>query len=103
MELIIKASLFIIFIHTIFNFPGMILQPVGSYLEGILPEWFCKPLIGCPACMSPWWGTNIYIFASDCFSIIDWLLFIGAVGGLSFLISFIIYALDIYTKKNEDE
>lgn len=98
MELIIASALFIIFAHTIFNVEGMIFHKIGLILEANIPEWFWKPLIGCPACMAPWWGTNIYIFAGKEMDFISWLLFICAVGGLSYILSMLIYWIKTATK-----
>lgn len=32
-------------------------------MEDNLPEKLYKPLIGCPVCMTPWWGTLIILVA----------------------------------------
>ena len=42
---------------------GMIWEKPRVFLEKTLPEKISKPLIGCPVCMTPWWGLPIYLIA----------------------------------------
>jgi hypothetical protein len=44
------------FIFVCFNWEDMIFEQVGGWMEARIPEKIFKPLIGCPICMSPWWG-----------------------------------------------
>jgi hypothetical protein len=52
-------SAIVCFIFVCFNWEGMIFEQVGAWMEVKIPEKLFKPLIGCPICMSPWWGIAI--------------------------------------------
>ena len=56
---IFEIALSVFFIYGCFQ-EGMIFGKVGNYLETRLPEWLYFALIGCPACMTPYWGTLLY-------------------------------------------
>jgi hypothetical protein len=47
------------FVFVCFNWEGMIFDRVGEWIEAMIPEKIFKPLIGCPICMSVWWGMAI--------------------------------------------
>jgi hypothetical protein len=40
---------------------GHIWEKQGKALKEKLPEKLYKPIIGCPICMTPWWGTLLYL------------------------------------------
>lgn len=93
-------SLIVLAIHS-FTWEGMIFEPIKKIIkpEGML----YKPIYGCPICMTPWWGTLIYLIFIH-LSIADWFLTVGAATGLS-VISVVLVDLReaclIYIKKNE--
>src|SRR5687767_9357574 len=59
---IVILSLIIYFVKAS-TWPGMILEKVGVWVEDTLGEYWSKPVIGCPVCMGPWWGTVLYLLA----------------------------------------
>lgn len=44
------------------TWPGMIFEKVGVWAEDTFGEYWNKPILGCPVCMTPWWGTALYLF-----------------------------------------
>lgn len=42
---------------------GMIFEKPHLWLEKHLPEKLYKPTVGCPVCMTPWWGFILYMVA----------------------------------------
>lgn len=72
-------SLTVLFIHAT-TWEGHIFESIKNIIppKGKL----YKPIYGCPICMTPWYGTAIYmIFFSGSFS--EWLLTIGSAAGFS--------------------
>lgn len=53
----------IVYFIKVTTWPGHIWQSVGYWAEEKLPEKLYKPFIGCPVCMTPWWGTILYLIA----------------------------------------
>src|SRR5687768_3689670 len=51
----------IVYFIKVTTWPGHIWEKVGFWAEKKLPPKLYKPFIGCPVCMTPWWGTIIYI------------------------------------------
>jgi hypothetical protein len=51
---------FIVYFIKATTWRGMIFHGVKQKLRN-LPENIRKPLIECPVCMTPWWGTAIYL------------------------------------------
>lgn len=77
----IYLSLIVLFIHAT-TWEGMIFEKIKDYIKpkGIL----YKPIYGCPICMTPWWGTLLYlIFFYNCLSITAWLWMVGAAAGFA--------------------
>lgn len=60
----IVVAMIVLFIHVAFKWETHIFEPIGNWIERNAPEWIEKPLIGCPICMCPWWGTVI-MFVAD--------------------------------------
>lgn len=55
--------MFIVYFIKSSTWPGMIWAKQHDYLEEHLPEKLYKPIIGCPVCMTPWWGLGLYMAA----------------------------------------
>jgi hypothetical protein len=55
----ILLSLAVYFIKAT-TWSGMIWEKPNKWLQAKLPEKIYKPFIGCPVCMTPWWGLLIY-------------------------------------------
>jgi hypothetical protein len=56
-------------------------------IRRLIPEdkWYAKPLYDCPICMSPYWGSAIYLTAVGWINLTSFLLTIGATCGFSVL------------------
>ena len=76
-------SLIVLFLHaTTWN--GMIFEKIKNIIkpEGML----YKPIYGCPICMTPWWGSILYLFFfRNCLSWTAWFWTVGAAAGFSVL------------------
>lgn len=59
-EKILIISLLVIFLWHTFQ-EHEILGWVGTWVEGAVGEFYAKPITGCSVCMTPWWGSAIYI------------------------------------------
>ncbi len=69
------------FLHAT-TWEGMIFGKINNIIK---PESILyKPVYACPICMTPWWGTIIYLLFFH-ISFIDWVLTIGCAGGFSTL------------------
>lgn len=76
-------SLIILFLHAT-TWDGHIFEGIKK----IIPpkDKIYKAIYGCPICMTPWWGTLIYLFFyRNCLSFTGWLWHVGAAAGLSVL------------------
>lgn len=76
-------SLIVLFIHAT-TWEGMIFEKIKDFIkpEGML----YKPIYGCPICMTPWYGTIMYlVFWRNCLSWSGWFWTVGAAAGLSVL------------------
>lgn len=51
----------IVYFIKVTTWPGMIFEKAGIWSEKTFGEYLNKPLLGCPVCMTPWWGTIIYL------------------------------------------
>lgn len=40
---------------------GMIFEKLGKFFEDKLGEFWCKPLSCCNVCMTPWYGSVLYL------------------------------------------
>src|SRR6478672_955070 len=43
------------------TWPGQIWERPYKWLESRIDEYWFKPLLGCPVCMTPWWGSILYV------------------------------------------
>jgi hypothetical protein len=87
-------ALIILFLHAT-TWDGHIFQKVRKWISEDFN--ISKPIYNCPICMTPWWGTLIYlIFIHYSFS--DYILTIGAASGLSVISVVLIAAKDYFTK-----
>jgi len=80
MENSLIISLIVLFLHAT-TWEGMIFNAVKNVIS---PDkgWLYKPIYGCPICMTPWWGTLIYLIFFP-FTWQGWLLTVGGAAGLS--------------------
>ena len=53
-------ALIVMFIKATF-WPGMIFEKVGTFFENLLGEYWSKPVTGCNICMTPYYGTILYL------------------------------------------
>lgn len=53
-------AMVVYFIHATF-WPTQIFGGIALWLEDRMPEKLTMPLFNCPICMTPWWGTLIYL------------------------------------------
>jgi len=94
-ELLFISSLWIWGVIFIFKH-GQIFGCAGDLIRRIMPKWFYKPLIGCPACCASVHGSIIYLLAhslvhADGFYWPLWIFFIVSLWGLNHIITGIIY------------
>ena len=81
---ILYCSLCIIFVASCFQ-EGMIFGNFAAKTEAYWPE-LVKPIFMCIVCMSPWYATVYYLSVGVD---INFLVFVGSVGGLNALISLV--------------
>jgi len=82
----VLTTLWIWGINCIFS-EGHLLEKVGDWIDENMQEWFYKPTVGCPACMSSLHGTLAYfIFAYRDFGLLMWPVFCIALCGLNYLL-----------------
>lgn len=74
-------AMIVLFIHST-TWEGMIFEGIKKLIK---PEGkLYKPIYGCPICMTPWWGTLIYlILLSQHPTLREWFLTIGLACGFS--------------------
>ena len=74
-------SLIVLFIHSC-TWDGMIFARIKDYIKpkGML----YKPIYGCPICMTPYYGTLIYLLFINV-SFADYIMTIGGASGFSVL------------------
>lgn len=53
----------IVYFIKVTTWPGHIWESVGYWAEKSLPTKLYKPFLGCPVCMTPWWGGALYTTA----------------------------------------
>lgn len=77
----IIIAMFILFLHSC-TWEGMIFEKIKDIIKpkGML----YKPIYGCPICMTPWWGTLIFLIFFP-FTIKAWLLTVGLASGINVL------------------
>lgn len=74
-------------IHAVF-WGGMILGGVGDFARNRLPMWLQKPFCECPICMTPYWGSAIYILSYG----FEWkilMVLLGAMGINAIIVKFL--------------
>jgi hypothetical protein len=54
---------FLVYFLKVTTWEGMIFEKVGAFTERVLGEYWNKPVLGCPICMTPWWGSGVYLAA----------------------------------------
>lgn len=88
-EQLIIVTAWIWGVKAVFTDP-FILHKQGEWLDKKLPSWIRKPLFRCPVCMSSVWGTYFY-FYFDHAGIMDWIIFVFALAGISYLLKEFLY------------
>jgi len=74
-------AMIVLFIHAC-SWHGMIFEGIKRIIK---PEGYLyKPIYGCPICMTPYYGTIIYLLFFR-LSFVDWLLTTGTASGISVL------------------
>lgn len=69
----------VLFLHSC-TWGGMIFNGIQNWVK---PEdWMSKPIYNCPICMTPYYGTLIYVLFFGV-SLQDWLLTVGTACGFS--------------------
>jgi hypothetical protein len=72
-------AMIVLFIHAC-TWRGMIFEGIKKIIK---PEGHLyKPIYGCPICMTPYYGTIIYLIFFR-ISVTDWLLTVGTASGMS--------------------
>jgi hypothetical protein len=77
-------ALIVVLIHTIFK-PGMVLGKLGKAMYG-LPTMLKKPLFHCVVCMTPWYGSLIYLLLYNWTSFVQYLATIIVAAGINAII-----------------
>lgn len=73
---------------------------IGGFIRRYIPEtlFISKPIYSCPVCMSPWWGTLLYLmFFNNGYSLKEWIGTIGVAAGISvfyIILTFIHQSID---------
>lgn len=99
----------IVFFLKVTTWEGHIFENLGDWAYYNLPEKVYKPLIGCPICMTPWWGTFIYLLG-DLLNIelfedsrpLRLIFTIFAAAGINALIVMLIEIYDYFKNKNNE-
>lgn len=87
-EKIFIVTLIVWGVHVLF-WDSMILGFISRWLMYRIPVFIIKPLYACPVCMTPYYGTIVYIIMWK-FDVADWGLTLFASMGLSgIIVSFI--------------
>jgi hypothetical protein len=93
LEAAFTISFIIIFINAT-TWKGMIFNKLTKKLKN-LPVFIRKPLIECPICMTPWWGTLIFLIGYftisefGSYSIFHWFFIVFAASGITTMLSFL--------------
>jgi len=92
-------AMIVLFIHAC-SWKGMIFEGIKKLIK---PEGHLyKPIYGCPICMTPYYGTIVYLIFFR-LSVMDWLLTIGTAAGISVLSVLLIDIRDgIFPKAREE-
>jgi hypothetical protein len=64
---------------------GEIFGKIGDWLYNRFPEYWLKPLIGCPICMVSVHGTIWFLLTQD-WHFLTWIMFIVSASGLNYVI-----------------
>ena len=106
-EAAVVIALIVYFIKAT-TWKGMIFEKIGKFLDRILPEKLYKPIIGCPVCMTIWWGllvyfigyfTNIELFQDIRAQVVIYTLFIAS--GINTVILMLNKVYDVAKKEDK--
>lgn len=86
------VSFICIAIHIIFTWKGMLLKPVGDWLDLRLNKYIKKPLFTCPMCMASYWTLMYWLIIQGEISILTFVMML-TVCGINTLLNTLIYAL----------
>lgn len=92
------VSFICIAIHIIFTWKGMLLYPVGKWLQLRLNKYIKKPLFDCPMCMASFWTLMYWLIIQGEISILTFVMML-TVCGINTLLNTLIYAL----RENDDD
>jgi hypothetical protein len=84
LETSIIAALGVQFIWACFQ-PGMIFSGIRDKIV-LLPEYIKKPFSDCPICMTPYYGTLIFLLIGNR-SFEEWIVVVFCAGGINTLIA----------------
>lgn len=65
---------------------GQIFGKIGDYLRDNIVDFWLKPLLTCPICMSSIHGTIWYFISQPEYSFTSWIMFIVAASGINYVI-----------------
>jgi hypothetical protein len=92
-------AMIVLFIHAC-SWKGMIFEGVKKLIKPV--GHIYKPIYGCPICMTPYYGTIIYLIFFK-LSVLDWLLTIGAAAGIGVIAVLFIDIKDaLWTMRKEE-
>jgi len=92
-------AMIVLFIHAC-SWKGMIFEGIKTIIK---PEGHLyKPIYGCPICMTPYYGTIIYLLFFR-LNFADWLLTIGTAAGLSVVSVILIDIKDSLCQKEKEK
>jgi len=92
------VAMMVLFLHAT-TWEGMIFEGIKKIIppKGML----YKPIYGCPICMTPWWGTVIYLLTQD-FDWKIWLLSIGCASGINVISVVLLSAREFFVNVNKE-
>lgn len=99
-ELLIFAlvnSLFIIGLNRTTG-EGMVFEKLGESIKDAVGEWWSKPIIGCPPCMTSIHGTWFY-FAFIHQPVYLWPVYVLMLSGMTYAINSALVAISTYIEK----
>jgi len=94
-------SLTVLFVYMICT-EGMIFHFVYKWFKTWLPQYLWKPIFSCPICMTPYYGTIIYLILYK-ISWIDWTFTITTAGGLNCVFVYLLEIAHNTNPKNNKE
>lgn len=98
MEAALIISLIVLFIHAT-TWDGQINEWIKKIID---PEsMIAKPIYGCPICMTFWYGSGLYFWIFESYSLLQWLLVVFAAAGFSTLWAILLMIKDALKKEDK--